>query len=302
MRNYLKLLILLAAFVLIGTVLYAEEASPSCSISTTADGCKFWLVNGYSILEKEKISSKKMLLNDYRGYKAIDTFEIFPTETAISGNGLIGYASAPDIDGKMYNLYKYARGVRIPKDKPLWQFWGKVIGLSTNYDGDKAFVVTADKKVEYRDSKGNFVILREFAGTPTGVVLSGDGKTALITVDQTTVARYVYDESNDTYKNDGILYTAKPLDIIIGVASDKSADKIWILTRPEDGGYTKLREGNAGSDFSKIIYTFDQTSKPQALTLSENGNIGYVALSFSWIYRFVYDANRQTYFLDRIHY
>lgn len=302
MRYYLKLLTLLAVFALNGTASYAEEAVPACAISTTDDGCKFWLVNGYSILEKEKISSKKMLLNDYRGYKAIDTFESFPTETVISGNGLIGYASAPDIDGKMYNLYKYARGVRIPKDKPLWQFWGKVIGLSTNYNGDKVFVITDDKKVEYRDSKGNFVLLREFAGTPTGVVLSGDGKTALITVDKTTVVRYLYDEANDTYKNDGSFYTVKPLDVVISVATDNSANKIWILTRPEDGGYTKLREGNIGSDFSKIIYTFDQSSKPRALTLSGNGNVGYVALSFSWIYRFVYDSNRQSYFLDRIHY
>ncbi|MEI6056228.1 MAG: hypothetical protein WCR55_09245, partial [Lentisphaerota bacterium] len=114
--------------------------------------------------------------------------------------------------------------------------------------------------------------------------------------------RYLYDEANDTYKNDGSLYTVKPLDLVISVATDNSANKIWILTRPEDGGYTKLREGNTGSDFSKIIYTFDQTSKPRALALSGNGNVGYVALSFSWIYRFVYDSNRQSYFLDRIHY
>lgn len=302
MKNYLKLLSLAAAFTLTGIISYAEEAAPSCAISTTEDGCKFWLVNGYSILEKEKISSKKMLLNDYRGYKTIDTFDIFPTETAISGNGLIGYASVLDSDGKIYNLYKYARGARIPKDKPLWQFWGKIIGLATNYDGDKVFVVTANKKVEYRDAKGNFILLREFAGNPTGVALSGDGKTAFITVDKTTIEKYAYDESNDTYKNDGTLYTAKPLDIIVDVASDNSANKIWILTRPEDGGYTKLREGNMESDFSKVIYTFDQTSKPRALSLSGNGNIGYVALSFSWIYRFVYDPARQSYFLDRIHY
>lgn len=302
MRNNLKALALILLFALIGTASYAQEAVPMCAISTTDDGCKFWLINGHSILEKEKISSNKMLLNDYRGYKTIDTFETFPTEVAISGDGLVGYASAPDVDGKMYNLYKYASGVRTPKNEPFWQFWGKVIGLATNYEGNKVIVVTNNKKVQYSDKAGNFILLREFAGNPTGVVLSGDGKTALITINDVAIVKYVYDEVNDTYKNDGTIYTAKPMDTVISVATNSTADKIWILTRPTDGGYTKLREGNAGSDFSKVIYTFDQSNKPWNMSLSGNGNAGYVALSFSWIYRFVWDANRQSYFLDRIHY
>ncbi len=302
MQNYLKFLALAIFLVSFGTITYAEEAAPTCAISTTDDGCKFWLINGYSILEKEKTTSNKMLLNDYRGYKTIDTYETFPTEVAISGNGLIGYASAPDTDSKMYNLYKYEKGIKTPKNKPFWQFWGEIIGLATDCNGSQVFVVLDTKKIEYRNNKGNFVLLREFAGTPTGVTLSGDGKTALITIDRSMIAKYTYDEDNDTYKNDGTIYTAKPLDIIVGAATDNNTDKIWILTRPEDGGYTKLREGSMGSDFSKIVYTFDQSNKPWYLALSGNGNVGYVALSFSWIYRFVWDSNKQTYFLDRIHY
>jgi len=302
MRSYLKLFTL-AILSFVCTGIYAEEVAKAPSaISTTDDGCKIWLLNGCRILEKEKKSSKKMLLNDYRGYKTIDTFEMFPSQAAISGNGLIGYASAPDPDGKMFDLYKYARGVRTPQDKPLWQFWGKIIGLSTNYDGDKVIVVTADKKVQYRDKSGNFILLREFAGVPNGAVLTGDGKTALITVDHTTVVKYAYDDGNDTYKNSGTVYTAKPLDIVIGVASDANAGKIWIMTRHEDGGYTKLRQGSFGDDFSKIIYTFDPSNEPWSVTLSGDGNVGYVALSFSWIYRFVWDPSRSSCFVDRIHY
>lgn len=281
-----------------------------CIIATDLEGFKYMVLVGKQVLLREK-TLKEMRLNDYKGYKVVDSFDNeTPANVTMSGNGVIAYASTvvnnPDDNGEdddngvvNCNIYRYENGKRSPS-KPIWQAKGKINGLATNMNGGKLLVITESKKLVYRGKDGNFRTIRTCAGVPTSIAMSSDGNSVFVVTGKNQLNKYTYDSTNDTYEYDNKGLWDKQ-DAILGVSTNMDASKVWIITCKNYGWCYTLMEGSKVGNFKKL-YDFDDTSYPWNIALSGNGMMAYVPLSFTYIYRFSYDPEAKCYVVYRLHY
>lgn len=279
-------------------------------IATDFEGYKFMVLIGKQVLVREK-TRKEMRFNDYKGYRAADSFDNeTPVNVTMSGNGVIAYVATvvnnPDNNGDdedsivvRSNVYRYENGKRSPS-KPIWQANGKINGLATNMDGGKLLVITESKKLVYRSKDGNFRTIRTCAGVPTSIAMSSDGNFVFVVTGRDQLNKYAYDSAKDTYEYDNKGLWNKS-DAILGVSTNMDSSKVWLVTCKEHGWGYALIEGSKEGGFKKL-YEFDDTSYPWDVALSGNGKMAYVPLSFSYIYRFAYDSEANCYVVYKLHY
>jgi len=283
-----------------------------CEIATDFEGYKFMVLINKDVLLREK-TLKEMRLNDYKGYKKIDSFENeTPMNVTMSGNGAIAYVSTVvnssddaeedednGVTSVVSNVYRYEKGKRSPS-QPIWQTKGKINGLATNMNGGKLLVITESKQLVYRGNDGNFRTVRTCAGIPTSIAMSSDGNFAFVVTGKNQLNKYTYDSAKDTYDYDNKgLWVDK--DAVLGISANMDASKVWLITCKSHGWGYALMEGCKDGNFKKL-YQFDDTSYPWDVALSGNSMMAYIPLSFSYIYRFAYDPEAKCYVVYKLHY